>query len=90
MGFPSDVDATTFGVPGRAAHVGDTALECPRPRRDDVTMIYVVQVFVLLVAVIVFVAFAGDPMELGRNLNQSFTRGLDTIFGERRSRHRRR
>ena len=52
-------------------------------------MIYAALAIILLVAVIAYVAFAGDPMELSRNLNQYFTTGLDTIFGDRRSRHRR-
>ena len=52
-------------------------------------MLYGVLAILVFVAVIAFVAFSADPMVLGRSLNRSFTRGMDTIFGTGRQRHHR-
>lgn len=44
---------------------------------------------VVVVGLLALVASRDDPMGLGRTVQQSFTKGLDTIFGDRKPRDHR-
>ena len=44
---------------------------------------------VVIIGLLALVASRDDPMGLGRTVQQSFTKGLDTIFGDRKPRDHR-